>query len=110
MRRFRDRAAALFLRAGSAWYRNAAFANILWNWDGCWAVQAGGEHVRTWRRRAGSLRIASTTVLLSVGGCLATAGENLDLLLSRNAVESAARLPLSGVGPLLEFLLDFLRG
>ena len=56
------------------------------------------------------LRIAPTTILLSVGGCLATAGQNLDLLLSRNAVDSAARLPFSAVGPLVEFLLGFLRG
>jgi hypothetical protein len=43
---------------------------------------------------------------LLAGSCFTSAFQNLDLLLSRNAVDAALRLPFAPVGQLVEFLLQ----
>jgi len=58
---------------------------------------------RLWRRLA--LLTLPASVLLS--GCLASVQGNLDLLLGRNALENALRLPYSVVWPLFRVLRLF---
>lgn len=43
---------------------------------------------------------------LVAGSCFTNAFQNLDLFLSRNAVDAALRLPFAPVGQLVEFLLQ----
>ncbi|MBL8879595.1 MAG: hypothetical protein JNG88_10795 [Phycisphaerales bacterium] len=59
-----------------------------------------GKRLRFW------VFAATTGGWLAAGSCFSTAFENLDLFLSRNAVDAALRIPYAVVGPLIEAIIQ----
>ncbi len=59
----------------------------------------------TWLSR--TLCYAPTTVLLSIGGCLAGVYDAFDMIVAPEALSNALRLPASDVLPLAELFTRF---
>lgn len=59
-----------------------------------------------WKRVRFLTYAASAGGWLLAGSCYSNAFENLDLFLSRNAVDAALRIPYAAVGPLIEAIIQ----